>query len=84
MQIVIILEGGIVQEVVTDIQADVVVVDRDTEGCDPEELRSVEGQESYIYCGLTEAKVDIQRVKTICPEAGRLTSNYPIILPTAM
>lgn len=71
MRIAIIMDGGIVQEVITDESTEVIVVDRDKEGVDLEELKTVEGEDSYIYNGLTIGDVNQPRLDTIFKEAGR-------------
>lgn len=53
MKAVIVVEGGIVQEVISDEKSvDIVVVDHDTEDMDESEVKHVEGWRSYVYNGL--------------------------------
>ncbi len=74
MKLVIIVDGGIVQDVYTDQPAEVVIVDRDTEGCDIEDLRTVQGEDAYIYTGIKDATIDPERVSTIMREVNHPTA----------
>jgi|HigsolmetaAR206D_1030411.scaffolds.fasta_scaffold00003_30 hypothetical protein len=74
MKQVIFIEGGIIQEIISEIKNEIVVIDRDVEGLDKTDIRIIEGDESYIYRGLTESKVDPERVKRIYEEADKEVS----------
>lgn len=66
MKIVVVIEGGIVQRVISDVEAEVAILDLDTEGADQEEIVEVEGiGEAYIYEGITETEVDSELVNKI-------------------
>ena len=71
MKQVIIIEDGIIQEILSEEKTCVVVVDRDIDGLDETDISVVEAKDSYIYCGITESTVDPERVKQIYQEAGR-------------
>lgn len=47
-RIVVVVEGGLVQNVLTDEPAEVVVVDHDTEGADQEELSVIGDDTAYV------------------------------------
>ncbi len=50
MKIIVFVEGGIVQTVMTDEKAEVMIVDYDVEGSDPpERLITLDGDEAYVY-----------------------------------
>lgn len=51
MKIIVFIEGGIVQTVMTDKDAEVMVVDYDTEGVDLGELMKISGEDAYVYRG---------------------------------
>lgn len=71
LKIVLVVDSGAVYEVITDQPAEVVVVDRDTDVLDLEDLQMVEGESAYIYEALTESDVDPSRIKKIYKEVGR-------------
>lgn len=71
LKIVLVVDSGTVCEVITDQPAEVVVVDRDTDVLDLEDLQMVEGESAYIYEALTESDVDPSRIKKIYKEVGR-------------
>lgn len=70
MKVAIIVDGGVIQEVVADKEAEVVIIDRDIEGSE-HELKKVEGLDAYVYAGLAEAEVNIERIERIFKEANR-------------
>ena len=51
MKIIVFVEGGIVQTVMTDEEAEVMVVDYDVDGVDLGEIRVVNGDEACVYVG---------------------------------
>lgn len=70
MKIAIVVEGGIVQEVITDEEImDVVVIDRDTDGLDESEIKKVDGWKTYVYNGLRRTKHEPERLEKIYQEA---------------
>lgn len=68
MTIVIILEGGAVQEVISDQETRVVVVDRDNDHVEDHELTTVLGHESVVYKGLTSSTVNTELIKQVIEE----------------
>jgi hypothetical protein len=71
MKIVIIVESGCVQEVIADQEADVLIMDRDTDGVEMDELVTSEGEDIYVYTGITETDVDPDRTQKIYNETCR-------------
>lgn len=49
MRIVVVIEGGLVSGVFADGEAEVVVVDRDVEGADDDEVVQVEDREAVVH-----------------------------------
>lgn len=47
--IAIIMEGGLVQNIITDQPANIVVIDHDTEGAEENDLTQVEGVDDKVY-----------------------------------
>jgi hypothetical protein len=69
MKVVVVVQGGIVQEVITDEElVDVVIVDRDTDGLSEDEVKVVDGKESYVYGGLQRAETNPEKVEEIFKE----------------
>lgn len=68
MNIVITIEEGTVQSVLTDEEARVIVIDRDTDGIDDEELSLIQGEQAYLYAGITSAQKDVELVAAIIKE----------------
>lgn len=74
MNIVVVIDGGIIQEVLGDfenVKTNVVIVDRDVQDTNEEEIRTIEGEESYVYAGITEVNQVPQRVNKVFDEAQR-------------
>jgi hypothetical protein len=55
---IIVMNGGIIQNVVTDEDVDVTVVDYDTEGADLDDLKKVHGNDAYVFGPHTEVDKD--------------------------
>lgn len=49
MRAIIFIEGGVVQEVMSDEGMEILIVDRDTEGVELDELYKIAGQDAYVY-----------------------------------
>ena len=60
-RIVIEMQGGLIQSVIADEPADVLVIDRDTDGMEPEELTIIEGEEAYLH--FAEVEEDAEAVE---------------------
>lgn len=74
--IFVIVEGGIVQEVLSDKKEQVVIVDYDTDGVDTADLVNVNGENAYVYSGLTETSIKPDLVEKI-KEAVKDKVNFP-------
>ncbi len=68
MEIVIIIDGGIVHQVYTDTEAKVTIIDRDTDGADEQDLVHILGEKSYVYNGIREASVDTSIIDQVNEE----------------
>lgn len=66
-RIVILLSGGIVQQVFTEVETDVVIID-----LDDYEKQEIDGQPSYVYRG-DPVEVDPERTDDLFRQAGRAT-----------
>ena len=49
MKAVVFIEGGVVQEVLSDEGMEILIVDRDTEGVETNELYKITGDDAYVY-----------------------------------
>lgn len=72
--VVIRVDRGVVHEVYTDSDETikVLVLDADTDGMEDDELIEVEGEDVYVYRGLTEADQDPERTLDALKRAGRI------------
>lgn len=80
---VLILERGLVSEILTDADMDknILIVDRDCEGADPSELKLIEGKKAYIHIGTQTVKSDPSRVLNIYNQAGRKLQHLAYLDP---
>ncbi len=69
MNVIVFVEGGVIQQVLSDQKGKVIIVDRDTEDCDFETLKTILGDEAYVYQGLTETGVDPELIQKVLKEA---------------
>lgn len=61
--VVIILEGGLIQNVITDLPVNVTVIDHDTEGADEQDVSRVDGIHSDVYLSYwPKPEVDVEFV----------------------
>jgi len=65
MNIVIFMEGGVIQDIIADAEARVIVVDRDVEGLDEKDIKTVLGNEAYVYSGLRKVNIDPKTVQMV-------------------
>ncbi|MCC2248941.1 hypothetical protein JUJ52_03080 [Virgibacillus sp. AGTR] len=73
MKIAVIVEGGVVQNVLSNQEnVDIVIVDYDTEGADEEETTTVLENEAYVYGGITKPEVNKKEIDQICQDASPL------------
>jgi hypothetical protein len=70
MRIVIFLEGGKVQSVVTDQEAEVLVVDNDIDGVTEDDIKQVNGEDAYCYHSPAESIDNSLLVAQCYQEAG--------------
>lgn len=68
MKIAIIVEGGVVQEVISNENIKIRVIDRDTDGVEPEDLIAVENNDAYIYNGVRSSNLQPERTEKIFSE----------------
>lgn len=47
-KVILVMEGGLIQNVIADTAVDLTIIDRDTEGADEDELRQVYGDDAYV------------------------------------
>jgi len=62
-KVTVILDGGLVQEVITDVDADYVVIDLDTQGAENEEITQIDfpsGRKSPAYIHLSDGTTNPQ------------------------
>lgn len=61
-KVVIEIEGGSIRNVTSREPLEIVVVDRDIDGLMFSNIHTVDGEEAYIYQGLTESVVNPEYV----------------------
>jgi hypothetical protein len=71
IRVVVFVDGGRVDQVLSDFTVEMVIVDNDIEGLDDEEVVTVLGEASYVYAGLDVAEVDTDVVHQIFKDIGR-------------
>lgn len=64
MRVVVFLEGGIVQEIMSTEGMEVLIVDRDTEGADACDIYKIKDDDAYVYSTRksNENKTDINEI----------------------
>ncbi|PTY93051.1 hypothetical protein B5V90_02910 [Heyndrickxia sporothermodurans] len=67
MRAIVFIEGGAVQEVMSDEGMEILIVDRDTEGVDLSELRKIAGDDAYVY-STRGSSVNKEKIKEIYKE----------------
>ncbi|MCL9628351.1 hypothetical protein [Bacillus subtilis] len=65
MRVVIFMDEGNIQRVVSDEKLDVTIIDQDVEYCDLDGLKEILGKEAYVYTGITESDVDPDLVSRV-------------------
>lgn len=79
MKVAVIIEGGVVQTVLSDQKGvELVIVDYDTHDLEEEEITTILGNKSYIYGGIENAEVNKEQIDRIFRDAGRCENNEPI------
>ncbi len=73
-KIVVFMDGGLVQTVMTDNRADVTIIDHDIDGLEPKEIKMIEGKETYIY-RFDTYEYDPVRVNNILNEIDKIWSD---------
>lgn len=66
-KVLVIVEGGVVRNILTDQEIDLMIIDYDVEDVDPEDLISVtggDGGDAYLYRGVPP-EVNPERVKEL-------------------
>lgn len=67
--VVVFMEGGIIQDIKSDQLANVVVVDWDTEDVPKEELTTIFNEQAYVYQGIQKASIEPKTVHQVFKEA---------------
>jgi hypothetical protein len=52
-KVVMVVEGGVLRDVIADCEIEFIVVDHDVQGNDPKDLVKIEGQNAYVYTSET-------------------------------
>lgn len=68
MKIVVFIENGIVQEVISDHESEIRIIDCDIEGLEESEIQNIEGREVYVYNNYYKCQVDKRRIEKIYKE----------------
>jgi hypothetical protein len=71
--VVITIEGGVIQGIISDEPVKVVIIDKDTESCEPSDLFNVAGDDVFVYKGITKSDVNIGIVAGVLKAVGRET-----------
>ena len=71
-RVVVIVEGGVVQNVLVDKETEVIVVDYDSDGLEEDEITMIHGDEAYVYNGVHHGEVNSEEIDYIlsCIEEG--------------
>ena len=64
-KIIVFLEGGLIEEVMTDQDAEVMIVDYDLDGLGEDEIKMVDGKEAYIHRFSPYIRVDAGKINEI-------------------
>jgi hypothetical protein len=65
MKIVIVMDGGLVQDILSDKECNVVIVDYDTDGVDEKDLTAIEQRDGkFENAYLTRFEVEINKNRT--------------------
>ncbi|MCY7865988.1 hypothetical protein P8918_12815 [Bacillus spizizenii] len=70
MTVIIFSEGGIIQEVLSDEETKVIVVDRDIEDLSENDITTVLGSGAYVFNGISKADVQPDTVSQVIKETG--------------
>lgn len=49
MKAVIFIEGGVIQDIITDREIEIRIIDMDVDDLDETKIQVIEGQDSYVY-----------------------------------
>ncbi|MFL0365211.1 MULTISPECIES: hypothetical protein [Pseudobacillus] len=75
MKTIIVVNGGIIQHVLTDQPSEVYVVDYDTKDAVADELTVIQGEEAYVYGGIHSAEVNPKKVEIMVEEINENQTN---------
>lgn len=69
MEIAIIIEDGVVHQVISDQAANVIIIDRDVHDIDDDDIKTILGNDAYIHKGTQECDVNPKIIAQIKKEA---------------
>jgi hypothetical protein len=75
VRVVVFIDGGRVDQVISDCPVEVVIVDNDIDGLDDEDIVEVLGESSYVYGGIESAEVSPSDVLEVFEDVGRHLGN---------
>lgn len=58
LKVIIVMDGGIVQNVLVNSSVDVTIIDYDVEGGDPNDFKQIRNQEAYVFEPNVEENVE--------------------------
>ena len=70
-KLVVFVSDGLITNVVSDEDHEVVVIDNNIDGLDEDMITMIQGDEVYVYDGLTDCQVDQEFVDYVFKETER-------------
>lgn len=67
MRVAIFMEDGIINDIISDGELEVVFIDRDVEGVEEDEVKTVTGEDAYVFT--REGHEDAKELNDIWKEA---------------
>jgi hypothetical protein len=71
IKMVVFIDGGLVEQVISNWPVEMVVVDYDIECLDEDEIIKVMGEEMYVYRSIEGAEVNTDMVRQVFKDIGR-------------
>lgn len=84
VRVVVFIDGGRVEQVISNCPVDVVIADNDIEGLDDEDIVEVLDQPSYVYVGIESADVSPGDVQQVFEDVGRQIGSPEAVAPSSI
>lgn len=76
MKVVVFIEGGVIQDVISNNELEVRIIDGDLDGCEERDVQRIEGEDVYVYSSHRTAKVDKSKVEKIFREIQKNEADF--------